>query len=694
MRTRLFAALAVLSMSVTGFARTEQKSRAEILWDSYGVPHIFAKDNESAFRAFGYAQMASHGDLILRLYGQARGRAAEYWGNQYLESDRWVWTNGIPERAAEWYKAQSPSFRRCLDAFAAGMNEYGKAHADKLAEEARVVLPVSATDVLANGERVILFEFVTSYDDVQAEVRQSGGHMPTGGSNAWAIAPKRTAGHHAMLLANPHLPWSDLYTFYEAQITTPSVNIYGTTLAGSPVISIGFNDHLGWSHTVNTIDAADVYELTPSGDGYRYDGAVRPFELTHHTLKVKKDGALQTVDVTIRRAVQGPVVLERGGKMYALRVAGLDAPGAAEEWWDMDRARNVKEFETALRRLQIPMFNVVYADRDGHILYVFNGTVPVRPKGDWSFWRGVVPGDTSATLWTKVHPYSDLPRVLDPPTGWLQNANDPPWTSTYPAALDPAKFPAYMSPQRMEFRPQRSTRMIQAESAFTLDKLVQAKHSTHSELADRILDDVIAAARKSDNSRARQGADFLEKWDRSFDGDSRGAVLFDEFASRWLGQGSPSPFAVEWSAADPLNTPRGLANPGRAVSILGDATAEVEKRQQVIDIQWGDVNRFKIAGVNLPGNGESGLLGVFRVINFWPPRSEHPVAASGDSFVAAVEFSNPVQARVLIGYGNSSQPGSPHRTDQMSFLVKKELRPAWLTRREVEQHLETREVLE
>ncbi|HLJ45078.1 MAG TPA: acylase [Bryobacteraceae bacterium] len=694
MWTRFVLVLAVLASSMPGFARTEQKNRAEILWDSYGVPHIFAKDNESAFRAFGYAQMASHGDLILRLYGKARGRAAEYWGNEYLDSDRWVWTNGIPERAAEWYKAQNPIFRRNLDAFAAGMNEYAKTHVDKLAEEVRAVLPVSATDVLANGERVILFEFVTSQRDVQAEVRQSVGQMPTGGSNAWAISPKRTAGHHAMLLANPHLPWGDLYTFYEAHLNTPTVNIYGTTLVGSPVISIGFNDHLGWSHTVNTIDAADVYELTPSGDGYRYDGAVRPFEVTHHAIKVKKDAGMQTVDLTIRRSIQGPVVQERGGKMYALRVAGLDAPGAAEEWWDMDRARNVKEFEAALRRLQIPMFNVVYADRDGHILYVFNGTVPVRPKGDWNYWTGVVPGDTSQTLWTKVHPYSDLPRVLDPPTGWLQNTNDPPWTSTYPAALDAAKFPAYMSPQRMEFRPQRSTRMIRQETAFTLDKLVQAKHSTHSELADRMLDDLIAAARKSDNSRARQGADFLDKWDRSFDADSRGAVLFDEFVQRWLAPGTPSPFAVPWSAADPLNTPKGLANPGRAVSILAEATAEVEKREQVIDIRWGDVNRFKIAGVNLPGNGESGQLGVFRVINFWPVRGEHPVAAAGDSFVAAVEFSNPVQARVLIGYGNSSQPGSPHRTDQMSFLVKKELRTAWLTRREVEQHLETREVVE
>jgi acyl-homoserine-lactone acylase len=98
----------------------------EILWDTYGVPHIYGKDNQSAFYAFGWAQMQSHGDLLLRLYGQARGRAAEYWGEEYLKSDRWVQTAGVPERARSWYKAQSPTFRSYLDAFATGINAYAK----------------------------------------------------------------------------------------------------------------------------------------------------------------------------------------------------------------------------------------------------------------------------------------------------------------------------------------------------------------------------------------------------------------------------------------------------------------------------------------------------------------------------------------------------------------------------------------
>ena len=116
----------------------------------------------------------------------------------------------------------------------------------------------------------------------------------------------------------------------------------------------------------------------------------------------------------IRRSVHGPVVGEKNGRAIAERIAGLDRPYILEQWWDMLGARNLEEFEQVLRRLQIPMFNVVYADKDGHIMYLFNGRVPKKTNRDWNFWRGIVPGDKSEFLWTEVHPYQDLPRIVDP----------------------------------------------------------------------------------------------------------------------------------------------------------------------------------------------------------------------------------------------------------------------------------------
>ena len=89
----------------------ESISRNEILWDTWGIPHIYGKDAAGLFHGFGWAQAQSHGNLILRLYGQARGRAAEYWGADYVDSDRWVHTMGVPRRAEAWFQMQSPEFR-------------------------------------------------------------------------------------------------------------------------------------------------------------------------------------------------------------------------------------------------------------------------------------------------------------------------------------------------------------------------------------------------------------------------------------------------------------------------------------------------------------------------------------------------------------------------------------------------------
>lgn len=108
---------AALLLSLMAFAGPRN---VEILWDNFGVAHVYAKDTEGMFFGYGYAQMQSHGDLIFKLYGESRGRGAEYWGGKYLELDRWVNVNRIPERGLEWYKKQTPQFRRYLDAFAGG----------------------------------------------------------------------------------------------------------------------------------------------------------------------------------------------------------------------------------------------------------------------------------------------------------------------------------------------------------------------------------------------------------------------------------------------------------------------------------------------------------------------------------------------------------------------------------------------
>jgi acyl-homoserine-lactone acylase len=450
---------------------------------------------------------------------------------------------------------------------------------------------------------------------------------------------------------------------------------------------------------VNTVDNQDLYELTLADGGYRFDGAVRRFDVAAETLRVRRpDGTFAAETLTVRRSVHGPVLREHQGKALAVRIAGIDRLNTVEQWWRMGRARTLAEFEAALALLQITGQNTTYADADGHVLY-FYGNVPARPRGDLAAWAGVVRGDSSATLWTGMLPYAQVPRVLDPPSGFVQNANDPPWFSTFPAALDPARFPAHVAPRGLAYRPQRSLRMLLADSSITFDELLAYKHSTRLELADHALDDLLAAARAggdpcaADAAGARcAGVRALAAWDRASDPGSRGGVLFvdwwQDYARRTAAGG---PFAARWSADDPLATPRGLADPAAALEALDAAVGRVRQRTGDAAAAWGDVYRLRRDSLDLPSNGGSGNLGIFRVTTMEPTRDGKLAAGGGDSYVGAVEFAQPLRARVLVGYGNASQPGSPHRTDQLGHYARKELREAWRTRAAVEANLERRE---
>lgn len=672
---------------------------AEILWDEWGVPHVYADDDHALFRGFGWAMAEAHGDLLLGLYAIARGRAAERWaGPEWVESDVRVRTFGIPDRARTWHAALEPAERRLLDAFVSGINDWARAHPAAVADSLGGVLPVTGADVLAHVQRVVHFGFLLAPWDAAGRLDSPG---PVGGSNAWAIGPSRAAGGHAMLLVNPHLPWRDEFTWFEAHMVGRGIDFSGATLVGMPFLAVGFNDHLGWTHTVNLMDGADVFALEPVDDGYRWGEEVRPFEVRNEVLRAKNpDGTVSTDTLRVPVSVHGPVVGERSGEagreLLALRVAGLDQPHLLSQYLAMARARGLEEFTDALSRLQMPFFNVVYADADGHVMYAFTGRVPKRVRADWSVWTGVVPGDDPAYLWTETHPFDELPRVVDPPAGWVQNANDSPWTSTWPMVLEPGAFPPYLTTWSVGFRPQRSIGMLRGDESITFDEMVEYKHSTRLEAADRVLDDLLEAASTSDQPLVAEAVEILSAWDRSADADSRGAVLFAlwfrELPARY-GFQLERAFARPWSRAAPLETPDGLALPERAVDALAEATANAEGMYGAADVTWGEVFRLRGDTLDLPGNGASDPLGSFRVTGFASTRSGPYRAAFGDSYVAAVEFGDPVRAEGLLSYGNSSRPGSPHRWDQLPLYAEKRLRPIWRARADVEAHLERREVV-
>lgn len=660
----------------------------EILWDRYGVPHVYAKSEADAFRGFGWAQAHSHGNVILRLYGLARGRGAEYWGAEHLADDRWTLSHGIAERAAEWSRLQTPGFRADLDAFAAGINDYAAANPQALDPEVRRVLPVTGTDVIAHALRLVNYVYIASR-------QKTLGEEPAGGSNAWAVAPSRSASGNAMLLANPHLPWAPgQYTYYEAQISAPGFSIYGATQVGLPIIRFAFTDKIGFTNTVNTILGSTTYRLTLQDGGYVLDGKVRPFDLRTRELLVREpDGQLRSERLTIRSTVHGPVFETADGDTVAVHVAGLDRPGMLQQYFDMARASGLDEFVSILRRMQIPMFNIVYADRDGHILYMDNGILPRRRKGSFADWSRPVPGDDSAELVTAVHGYDDLPKVIDPPSGFVQNANDPPWTPTWPQPYRATDFPAYVAPPGpMSLRAQMSVRQLLGTDRLTFDQLLARKHDTTALLAGRVLPDMLPAALASSDPTIRSAGAVLATWDGRFEADSRGALLFESWARLFMGSRftDDASFARRWDVQSPIDTPSGVGDVAKALLLLRQAADATIAQFGALDRPFGEVSRFAIGDVDRPGNGGFGNLGLFRTITWGPLRDGRRTPTAGETWVALIEFGQKPKAMGVMSYGNSSQPGSPHRSDQLDLISRKQLRTLWIERAQVEANLEAR----
>ncbi len=681
--------LGLISLCLLHFNCSEKGTpETSLIWDSWGVPHITADTTEELFFAQGWAQMHSHANLILSLYGTSRGKGAEYWGKDKLQDDMLVHTLGFSELADEWETQQDPEVKTMATAFVNGMNAYAEAHPETIEDQNKMVLPLTAKDVNMHAMYVVFTRFIGGND--LGRVQQ----WPDIGSNAYAIGPQRSASGNAMLVQNPHLPWWGEFTFWESHLNLNGKNMYGATLVGLPGIAIGFNEHLGWSHTNNTIDNADTYELELKDGGYLLDGERKEFEADSKTIKIKEsDSTWVEHTFPVMKTIHGPVVKQTDDKVLALRMVGLDRPNINLQWWRMINSTSFEEFESALKMAQIPFWNVMYADREGNIFYLFNGLVPQRGEDAWEYWDRVIPGGRSVDVWTEMHDYADLPKVKNPANGWLQNANDPPWTSTIPMALNPDDYPGYMAPRSMFFRPQRSARMLIEDESISFEELVEYKHSTRLEFADRILDDLFAAVDASNNAKAKEAKVVLEAWDRESDADSKGMLLFFNWARKFR-VWNPANYATPWSMEAPNTTPDGLADPESAVKLLEQAALEIEGKFGDLATPWGDYYRINYNGKDLPANGANGSMGVFRVA--WPGNTDedHIYVGGGDSWVGVIEFGEDVKANVLLSYGNATQKDSPHNGDQLELFSKKGLRTAWLTKEQIEANTRTKMVLQ
>lgn len=654
----------------------------EILWDKWGIPHIYGSTDVNLYYMMGWAQMHNHGNLILKLYGEGRAKSSEYWGENF-EQDKLLHQLGVLNASQQAYAQLPLKEKQVLISFAEGINAYAEQHLDELEEKYKVVLPVKAEDILQHTFRVFYFEFL-----INRNIRKAKNW--TAGSNGWAINGSKTASRNSMLLANPHLNWDDFWLFFEAHLISDTNDLYGATLVGLPTIGIGFNKNLGWTHTVNTLDNVDLYELSLQNGQYKLDNEFHDFTTDSLQIIEKTESGKRETIVLRKQSAFGMVFKEEGNKAIAIKWPNTDGKlNIIGQWLAMGESQNLEEFQVALAMNGLPLFNVIYSDKENNILYHFGGNAP-KKNGDWKKWQNIVASTSSDDLWQGYYSSEEVPTYLNPESGWIQNANDPPYTSTIPVAIKPEDYPPHMAPNAMGFRPQRSALLIKDAENLSLDEFIALKHDTKSEYFLKIKEDLRNINSMELDSLTKEALEILLSWDGAFEANSTGPVLFSMFAKEL---GSKGVFAEEWDFKDPLNTPRKLKDLSHVISSIKIAAEKHQGTYGSLAVSYGDVYHLEVGNHSYAANGGAGSLGIFRTMNYSPKGNGQFYASHGETYVCATEFGEEITAKALMSYGNATQPGNPHVGDQLKLFSKKQLRKVLLKREDQLQHLEKREQL-
>ncbi len=663
--------------------------------DEYWVPHVEGPTDASVAFGFAYAQAEDYFWQIEDTYVSSLGRRAELYGEEGLESDLLNRAFEIPSRSKTDFDKIDPKLQAVAEAYVAGLNLYLAKHPEV---KPRLITHFEPWHVLAFERHILLdFMFGKTHSPRQTLRKFSEEIQAAIGSNAWAIGPSRTKSGKAMLFVNPHQPWFGQGQFYEGHLKSgEGLNFAGACFFGGPIPTLGHNETLGWAHTVNEPDVGDVWIETfddPKNPlNYRYGDGYRQATQWKETLKVRTADGMKEVPHAFRKTHHGPVIArepDAPNKYYAVQISRLIEGSRLRQALKMTKAKNFAEWRAGMSDLSLQMFNTCYADRDGNIFYVYNGAVPKR---DASFdWHKPVDGSNPRTDWKGLHPFDELPQILNPKSAYLQTCNATPFLTTDDGNPSVGDFPPYMVEDKNDDkrRSKVSRMLLRGMHDVTFDRWKQYAWDTtlywplvnipalKQELARlENSDSVLAAA-------ARPYFEHLCDWDCRSSLDSTQTTLCVLWYQNLYGQGYPVETLKPEFVDNPAAKFKALVAAGEALKALyGDwkvRWGEVSRMQRHANVTEYAKIPFTDAKPSLPCAGAPGPLGVVFNTYYVPPDQRHKkqYGIVGGSFIGVYEFGDKVQAATILQFGQSADPNSPHFMDQAALYSKQQFKPAW-----------------
>ncbi len=734
---------------------------AEIRRTGFGIPHIRADGYASLGFGMAYAYAQDNLCLLADQVVTVNGERSKTFGPDgtvtvsfkpipNTRSDAFF--KGIVDEAGlrAGYAQMSPEARALLRGYIAGYNRYLRdippSAFPAACRDAAWVRPLTLADMMRMGEEkaiqasagAMLAAIVSAQPPGQAPVSATAippsavdtaaldrelqlRDMPIG-SNGWAFGNAATENRRGVLLGNPHFPWTTTNRFYEVHLTVPGkLDVMGASIAAFPVVSIGFNRDVAWTHTVSTGRRFTLFELKLAEGApttYLVDGT--PHKMTVRTVAfdVKlPDGRIERRTHTFYGTEYGPVLSMPAAGMpwtaqtaYALRDANRNNTRSIDTWLRIAQAHDVAGIRQAIGNLGIPWVNTIATDRNGRALFADASATPdvsaetlkrcaPSPLAERLF-KGaglvLLDGARSTCNW-QVDPASPVPGLIAPARlpvlerdDFVANSNDSSWLTNpaqkltgFPPITGSTDVPQFL---RTRIGLIEIGRRLAGTDGLPGNRVnlpnLQAMIFRNANLAGHlVLGDLLEACKTARDADAdvRNGCVALGQWDRTDNLDARAAHLFREFWMR--AKNIPQVYATGFDPADPLYTPRGLRMHDEAVrtavfKALKDAVGAVRAAGFALDAPLGTVQAMRLPEGDIPLHGGEEYEGVLNKLQTLPIGPRGLQVYYGTSYIQTVGFDEqgPV-AEALLVYGESTDPASPHAFDQMrAFSAKRWIR--------------------
>jgi acyl-homoserine-lactone acylase len=727
--------------------------RAEIRRTTGGVPHVKARDFGSLGYGYGYAyaqdQICELAEIVVTVNGQRSryfGSSGEAPSGTNLESDFFYQRIKDARTVERLSKRASKTARETVKGMAAGVNAYlrktGRSRlSDPTCRGKAWVRPIRPIDLYRRYHQLglrassgnFLREIVAaappkagasasglpSEHELRARLADDpvlGENRPLG-SNAYGIGSDGARGVRSLVLGNPHFPWQGSERFHELHLTVPGkLDAIGAALQGVPVVNIGFNHNVAFSHTVSTARRFTPYELElEPGDptSYMVDGKA---------IKMRR----RTVSVGSRRHTfyetrWGPVLSFPAATLtwsndtaYALADVNARNLRLVDQWFGYDRAKSVAGMQRASARIQgNPWVNVIAADRDGRAYYADDSVVPnvdaalqakcmTSPKaGLLLSAAGVVllDGSRKACAWGNdrdavvkgILGPKALPRVTR--RDYVENSNDSYWLPS--ARFRLSGFARIIGPENTQRLLRTRLGLVQAEqrlagtdglgpAGFTLATLKLLFNANRNGSAELAKAGVVGACRARGGADLAEACEVLAAWDGRAGTDARGAVLWRETWTRLANAGVP--WLTPFDPADPVNTPRDLdASSDKVLEALRGAVADLRAKGIALAAPLGELQAEARGSerIGIPGCTEG--EGCFNIIGAPRDAQGRYDPNFGSSFVMAAGFDakgRPFGESVL-SYSQSGNPRSPHYADQTRLFSRGEWLPMRFTEKQI-----------